>query len=123
MVSNHVFKVVFVGNANVGKTKMAKWLLLGELSPINGYVATLGVDVNVFRYNYSTYNLWDCGGDERFKGLGKGYYIKGDIFFIFEEGEGKSIDEWEDEIREVAPNATIHVVNSNFTREDILALL
>jgi len=67
-------KIVLVGEENVGKTSFVEKLLGNEI-PLN-YTPTLGVEVNPIRRNNKCYNIWDCSGNERFKGLGDGYYVQ-----------------------------------------------
>ena len=78
-------KVVFIGNAHTGKSKVVR-KLLEEAIPNRPYVATLGVEVFPFREQGKTYNIWDCGGDKRYRGLCEGYYEQAHIVIIFEGG-------------------------------------
>lgn len=66
-------KIVLVGEENVGKTSFVE-KLMGNSIP-KEYNPTLGVEVNPIRKNDKCYNIWDCSGNERFKGLGDGYFI------------------------------------------------
>ena len=67
-------KIVLVGDANVGKTSFVK-KLLGEEVPV-ARTPTLGVEVDPIRQNGKHYNIWDCAGEERYSGLGDGYYVQ-----------------------------------------------
>ena len=74
------YKIVLFGDKGVGKTTFLKRHLTGEFS--KSYIATLGVDVIPLRFNTNygplVFNVWDCAGDEKFKGLDDGYYINAD---------------------------------------------
>ena len=105
-----VKKVIFVGNAKVGKTTVLRELMGFEQHTT--YEPTLGVDVH--KYNSptgETFNIWDCAGDPRFMGLADGYYIEADIAFVFTGGVGKTKEQWRTEIMRVVPSATIHYIN------------
>ncbi len=82
------FKVSLIGNTGSGKTAFVETLKYGQ--PIihnEGRKYTLGVDVTPYSYRYGNntfrLNLWDCAGDERFRGLGKDYLIDSDLVMIF----------------------------------------
>lgn len=67
-------KIVLIGDANVGKTTFLR-MLLGKSYSID-YNATLGVEVHTIRRGNKCYNVWDCGGKDKFRGLGDGYWIQ-----------------------------------------------
>ena len=80
------FKVIIVGDGNVGKTTYIKRLLTGEFT--EKYIATLGVEVHPIRFNTTSgpvcFNMWDCAGQEKFGGLRDGYYIQADaVIFMY----------------------------------------
>lgn len=72
------YKVVMIGNGGVGKTSIVKRLSSGEFQP--QYVPTLGVEVNPIRINTNygmiQFNLWDCAGQEYFRGSMDGHYLQ-----------------------------------------------
>ena len=96
------FKIVLVGDAKVGKTSLLYKLLypdasldsilnefnspeyedfiIKDVDIPNNYCPTLGVSVHpiTFLTNYGTYRLtiWDCAGQEKYKGLRDGYFIQ-----------------------------------------------
>ena len=102
MTSNNnitTFKIVLVGDAKVGKTSLLYKLLypdasldsilnefnkpdvnIKELDLPDNYCPTLGVSVHpvTFLTNYGVYclNIWDCAGQEKYKGLNDGYFIQ-----------------------------------------------
>ena len=83
------FKVTLIGNTNTGKTAFLEKLLYGEERRLGTNMTnTLGVDVTPFDYRIGEerfrINFWDCGGDERFSGLGSGYITGSDLILLFE---------------------------------------
>ena len=85
----NIFKCVLVGDGGVGKTSFASRVDTGRFT--GKYIATLGVDVStphfVQYYNQKpvdvTLNMWDTAGQEKFSGMGNGYYIQADCAFVF----------------------------------------
>ena len=82
------FKVSLIGESGSGKTAFIEKLKYGQ--PIihhGGRKCTIGVDVSPYSYRYENntfrLNLWDCAGDQRFRGLGKDYLIDSDLVMIF----------------------------------------
>lgn len=73
----NTFKICLIGKASVGKSTYLNRLLNGHFT--SNYDATLGVDVHPLRFqtNYGPicFNVWDTAGQEKFSGLGDGYYI------------------------------------------------
>ena len=73
-------KIVIIGAGGVGKTTYVERLMNGNFDP--KYTATLGVDVNVLQILSTLIVVWDCAGQEKFKGLGDGYYTNANGFII-----------------------------------------
>lgn len=76
-MDNYLYKIVIVGDSQVGKTTFVHRTLTGEFN--RNYVATLGVEVHplTFYTNYGvvTFNVWDIAG--KFPGeLSDAYYTK-----------------------------------------------
>ena len=69
---------------------------------------TLGVDVTPYDYrinnNKFRLNIWDCGGDERFMGLGKLYTSGSDLIMIFGENNEEFVD-WNPDVTRIYVNA------------------
>nr|QBK85217.1 MAG: Ras family GTPase [Iridovirus LCIVAC01] len=57
------YKIVIVGDANVGKTSYVERLITGNF--IEDYEPTLGVSVRQYKRNGVTYHLWDCAGNPK----------------------------------------------------------
>ena len=94
------FKVTLLGDGGVGKTALVKRHLIGDFD--KRYIATLGVEVHPIRFN-SNYgpvclNVWDCAGQEKFHGLGAGYYVKSEglilMFDLTSINTFKNVDKW-----------------------------
>jgi len=71
------YKVVVIGDADVGKTTFVHRHYTGEFE--KKYFPTKSVDVNTlpFETNYGLINfeIWDCAGQEKLRGLGDGFFI------------------------------------------------
>ena len=84
------YKTIFAGPSRIGKTTFLHKLFYNR-NEINlrTIKPTLGLNVMpVDFYNENDkirLNIWDCAGDERYKGLGKQYYIRSNIAIIFKD--------------------------------------
>lgn len=72
-----VYKLLLVGNANVGKSSLIRRVLLGEFDP--AYCATAGVDLSAIAINVDAFTpviltCIDLGGQEDFSALRTQYY-------------------------------------------------
>jgi GTP-binding nuclear protein Ran len=71
------YKLVIVGDGDVGKTTFVRRHLTGEF--LEKYVPTLGVDVHPLLFNTNhgqiIFDIWDTAGQERFCGLRDGYAV------------------------------------------------
>mmetsp|Transcript_23840 Transcript_23840/g.34864 ORF Transcript_23840/g.34864 Transcript_23840/m.34864 type:complete len:229 (+) Transcript_23840:37-723(+) len=78
------FKIVIVGDGGVGKTTFVKRHLTGEFE--KQYVATQGAMAHKMPFFTNkgpiNYNVWDTAGQEKFGGLGDGYYVKASAAII-----------------------------------------
>jgi len=72
----HTFKIITVGDANVGKTKLQYYI--AENRFVELYPTTLSIDFNVKRMKKDgrdiKLQLWDTCGQERFRSISRGYY-------------------------------------------------
>lgn len=73
---NYLFKVVLVGNSNVGKSSIVLRFADGEFN--ESYITTIGVD---FRFKSIEFDgkkvklqIWDTAGQERFRTITSSYY-------------------------------------------------
>jgi Ras-related protein Rab-32 len=77
-VTEHVYKILFVGDAGTGKTSIIRRHVHGLFS--ENYKATIGVDfavksVSLDANTIAKLQLWDIAGQERFGSMSKIYYI------------------------------------------------
>ncbi|KAL3311678.1 ADP-ribosylation factor [Cichlidogyrus casuarinus] len=114
-----VFKVIFVGDSNVGKTTIIKHYALGEYSPMTA--ATVGVDYQIktvqFDDNKAVLQLWDTAGQEKFRSITKQYFRKADgVVVVFDMTSVESflhIRNWMECLHESAPeNRTVMVLGN-----------
>lgn len=79
------YKIVLVGDGEVGKTTFTRLFLLDAFE--RKYVATLGVEVHPIKFQTNhgeiVFNVWDTAGQERYGGLKDGYYIGADGYMCF----------------------------------------
>jgi GTP-binding nuclear protein Ran len=101
-------KVVFVGDAGVGKSTLLKKILTNDFVP--KYIPTLGVEVHKFKQ----YNIWDTAGQERFGGLRNGYYLGVNYGCVFVDTSSllsiKNMVFWYKEILKYAPQEKIIII-------------
>lgn len=83
----NTYKVLFLGEGGVGKTNFLNVISGSAFEP--RYIASLGAGVvPVKRKNdrgeNEVFNVWDCAGREKFKGLGDGYFVgaQAAVFFF-----------------------------------------
>lgn len=74
--TNYVFKIIMVGDSNVGKSSLLMKYSNNKFS--EKYISTIGVDfkIKTIDYNGKTIKLqiWDTAGQERFKNIITTYY-------------------------------------------------
>ena len=87
------YKVVVVGAGGTGKSSWVSRLQGSEFQP--KYLPTMGVEVHPFAFYTPRgpiqFNVWDCAGQERLRGLDDGYYINANAAIVFVD-DG---NEWE----------------------------
>ena len=85
---NSNYKLILVGDSGVGKSTYIKRLLKCNFN--SDHVPTLGVEVyslNVTNNNKTiTLDVWDTAGNENFRGLYSGYFLKADCAIIMLSG-------------------------------------
>lgn len=75
MNSNQIPKIIVCGSSGCGKTTMSR-LQIDE-NFMNKHISTLGVEVHPLYFGFGIkFNVWDCAGNEQFKGLGEDYWIE-----------------------------------------------
>lgn len=119
------FKIVLLGDGEVGKTTWANRLRTRRFE--NDYNPTLGVELHPLSYMVDSYNsigfgIWDCSGVERFKGLGDGYYrgVNGAILMcdLTRRETYISLMRWIRDLNRIRENIPIVVCGNKVDRED-----
>ena len=111
------YKIIFVGDAGVGKTTIINRINDNEFQ--SSYDATIGVDfwpkkIN-FKGNEITLQIWDTAGQERYRGLIPSYVRNSSIVFIvFDITNRKtfeSIQKWIELIKSIEKNILVLIGN------------
>ncbi len=105
--NKRTFKIILVGDGEVGKTTYIKKLKTSKFK--KKYVATVGVYVHPLTIytNEGEYclNIWDTAGQEKFGGLRDGYYIGGDACIymcdLTDQKSVSSISKWFNQVGRV----------------------
>ncbi|MFW9831231.1 MAG: Rab family GTPase [Candidatus Thorarchaeota archaeon] len=102
---DYLFKIVLVGDAEVGKTSLTTRFAYGTFT--DGYISTLGVDFIVKSLPINNYivklQAWDTAGQERYAGVRPIYYrgAKGAllVFDITTRQSFVNVEKWFNQIR------------------------
>ena len=112
------YKIALLGETNLGKTTFCKRLINNN----NNYLScvnTLGVDVSPYDHYINErkfrLNIWDCAGDNKFKGLGSDYWIGSKGAIIFKDTLNKHI-EYKKAILDRCGNIPIVYINYDINR-------
>ena len=117
------YKIIFVGDAGVGKTTIINRINDNEFQ--SAYDATIGVDfwpkkIN-FRGKEITLQIWDTAGQERYRGLIPSYVRNSSIVFIvFDITNRKtfeSIPKWIELIKSIEKNILVLIGNKEDLKE------
>ena len=118
------YKIIFVGDAGVGKTTIINRINDNEFQ--SAYDATIGVDfwpkkIN-FRGNEITLQIWDTAGQERYRGLIPSYVRNSSIVFIvFDITNRKtfeSIPKWIELIKSIEKNNILVLIGNKDDLEE-----
>ncbi len=113
------YKIVIIGDINVGKTSILSRFRYGSFEP--AYMPTLGIDFftkNLF-YEDKTIRLilWDTAGQERFRSLIPSYLKNADciiiVFDITSKESFNSLNHWLNDAKENTVEGTIFVICAN----------
>ena len=113
------YKTLFIGPSGIGKTSFLTKLFYNrnDINTLN-IPNTLGADVkpvNLFQNNRKLrLNVWDCAGNQKYKGLGKEYYKEANIAVIF-KNDNTNITDISREILEMCGNIPVLILN-NFNK-------
>jgi len=116
----NTYKIVLLGDSGVGKTSFLKRHMSGEFR--DNHIHTIGCEVEPIHFNNLTFNVWDCAGSERYKGLGEGYYLKaaaGIIFFdVTNMDSFQNVDKWITTFTIMNPEAPIIICGNKCDSKD-----
>jgi GTPase SAR1 family protein len=108
--SKQPIKVVFVGDAKTGKSRAASRLLGSCKGAMTPYAPTYGAVVHHYTNTYgSDFDIWDCAGNNEYRGLRDGYFVGADICVVF----GHNQYEWVRDVQRVSEDVIIYVFNNN----------
>lgn len=116
-------KILFVGDAESGKSSYLRSVLSKPLDP--NYHPTLGVEVRRVRSHLTPtqtieLDVWDCAGVEEYRGLFEDHYsdARGVVYFIDNNlsdiQKSESLNKWKAEVNKVHSNLPYVVVYTKF---------
>ncbi|KAA0720891.1 Ras and EF-hand domain-containing protein [Triplophysa tibetana] len=120
-----LFKLILVGNSNVGKTALLRRFCDGHFHSATS--ATVGMDYSVRTLNlgdcHVALQLWDTAGQERFRSITKQFFRKADgvviIYDITVEDSFRSVRPWLASIQEaVGDPIPIMLLGNKSDRDD-----
>lgn len=104
-IQDNLFKILVIGDPNVGKTSIIKQTALNCFT--TNYRATIGVDFIVKRFNYKKdtlirMQLWDVAGQERYGNMTRVYYKDAIgallVFDVTRSQTFDSVKNWKDDL-------------------------
>ncbi len=112
------FKVVLIGNENVGKTSLVRRFVDNQFS--ENYISTLGFQMFHKSQNIGDYSIdfeiWDLAGQQSFDFARKNYYTQSNAFFLVfdltEVSSFQDLDKWYAEIQAVCPDKPFILVGN-----------
>lgn len=102
---DHLIKLLIIGNSGVGKSSIL--LQFVEKTFTDNFISTIGIDYRVRSITIDgkriKLQVWDTGGQERFKTITKAYYRGAMgiilVYDVTDESSLLSIKEWIDDIK------------------------
>jgi small GTP-binding protein len=125
---DYTFKVIMIGDASVGKTSLTLRFISGFF--LEDLKLTIGVDFYSKTTNFKDkkvkLQIWDFGGEERFRFL-LSQYCKGanGAFFLYDITNSITLDhlpDWTQNIREHAGDIPIMLIGSKKDLEEFRAV-
>ena len=108
-MQRHEYKILFIGDTNVGKTHLVKRLVSHSNDVSFDCVTTLGCDVRPLSLSHDgevwRTNIWDCAGNPRYSGLFGGYYLQADGIVLFKNSDSTKHEQFEQEIHQMGMDA------------------
>lgn len=94
--SNKKYKVIFIGDSNVGKSSILKKYITGDINSPNITIGTEFAKKYISKYNLNL-QIWDCAGQERYRALCKIYFRDTDIcILVFDLSNMNSLESIKD---------------------------
>ena len=125
---DYTFKVIMLGDASVGKTSLTIRYISGSF--LEDLKLTIGVDfyskTTEFKDHKVKLQIWDFGGEERFRFL-LSQYCKGAnaAFFLYDITNSVTLDhlpDWTSIIREHAGDIPIMLIGSKYDLDEFRAV-
>ena len=113
------FKIIVVGNTNVGKTNIMSKYLKNQFNP--ELKNTIGVEFGSKTFNIEGYSIkaeiWDTAGQERYKAITRAYYKGANgafiVYDITDNDSFDSLDNWESEVSSIANKKIVKIIIGN----------
>ncbi|CAE8608682.1 unnamed protein product [Polarella glacialis] len=118
------FKMVLLGDWEVGKTALVRRLLTGEFQKL--YRPTEGCEMSRLKLATSrgpvVFEVWDTAGLEQLGGLKDGYYVRADcaivLFDVTNRESFSSVQRWLQDFRRVAGQVPVVVAGNKIDLKD-----
>ncbi|KAJ6238650.1 ras-related protein rab-37 [Anaeramoeba flamelloides] len=103
-IQKHLLKIIFVGDQSCGKSCLLEKFYRNTF--FENYRPTIGIDFKTLNYTFwdqmFTLQIWDLGGDSRYKNINLAYYCKSDaVILIFDISNKYSFAKIEENIQSV----------------------
>lgn len=104
------FKIILVGNEQVGKSTFLSKHLYGDFNKIYKPTTKLNVQSLKFQTNRGDilFDIWEISSEESLSGFRDGYFIGADgviLFFDVNKDSVKDLNKWKRSINAIIPNA------------------
>jgi len=117
-VASYAFKIIIVGDSNVGKTSIVHRFVHNE-RPV-GVHLTVGVDFGIRLVHVGDVcvklQLWDTAGQEMYRSIASAYYRNSAgciaMFDVTNQRSFQSLQQWMRDIRQAVPDARCVVVGN-----------
>ena len=115
---NNLIKIVLLGECNVGKTTIFQRFVHKNIN--ENQLSTIGIEFNAknYKFNNKDYQIqiFDTGGQERFRSMIEGYYKMGNGFFVVFDMTNidslNSLEYWINSINDKAPESKYIIIGN-----------